>query len=432
MNVAVMEAATRRLRPLGDSLSAAVSAGERIRSIDVLRGLTILVMVFVNDLAGVHGTPGWMKHIEPPGADGMTFVDVVFPAFLFIVGLSIPTALERRLRRESTARTVRHVLFRTLGLLVLGVLMVNSGSASPDGLLIPPLWSLLVYVGAMLVWLAPPAEWRLGRRTAIGLRVAGAALLAALALAFRGPGQPALIELRHSWWGILGLIGWAYLVASTCYLLFRNRLPALIGAVVLLYGVYVASAAGAFDSATWLTRWVAIGSMWGSHAALVVSGVVFGVILLPESPVRTHGGRLRWAVAYGAFMAAAGWLLHTAAAVAPMFIINKIAATPPWCLWSAAITIWIWAALYWLLDVRRPAQWAALLERAGQNALLAYILAPIAYDLFALVALGLGVVDVYWTLSASFWPGLARSVVFALALTWIAAVARRRGFVLKL
>lgn len=443
MNVAIKEPASRPAPPRAGP-AGTVGAHDRIRSIDALRGFTILVMIFVNDVAGVRGTPGWMKHIEPPGADGMTFVDVVFPAFLFIVGLSIPTALERRLGRESPARVVRHALTRVLGLLVLGVLMVNSGAASPAGALSPHLWSLLVYLAAMLVWVAAPADAGIDRRVVLGVRLAGAALLAALAVLFRGPGAPALVELRHSWWGILGLIGWAYLVASATYLLLRDRVPALIGAVVLLYAVFVADAAGYFAGATWLTRWVAVGSMLGSHAALTLSGVVFGAVLLPGSPVATHRARLRWALAYGAFLAAAGHLLHAAAAVHPMFIVNKIAATPPWCLWSAAITIWAWAGFYWLLDARPPTPGAtalesagrdaraSMLENAGQNALLAYILAPIAYDVFALGAGALGVANGYAALGGAFATGVARAAAFALALTWVAAVLRRRGFVLKL
>ena len=70
-----------------EKTSSAVEAGAgstRLLSIDVLRGLTILVMMFVNDLEGVRGAPAWMKHVQPSTADGMTFVDVVFPAFLFI------------------------------------------------------------------------------------------------------------------------------------------------------------------------------------------------------------------------------------------------------------------------------------------------------------------------------------------------------------
>ena len=64
---------------------------QRILSIDAFRGLTILVMVFVNQLAGVSGVPQWARHMKAD-ADAMSFVDVVFPAFLFIVGMSIPFA----------------------------------------------------------------------------------------------------------------------------------------------------------------------------------------------------------------------------------------------------------------------------------------------------------------------------------------------------
>ena len=49
---------------------------QRIRSIDTFRGITILVMIFVNDVAGVSGIPAWMKHM-PADADAMTFVDIV-------------------------------------------------------------------------------------------------------------------------------------------------------------------------------------------------------------------------------------------------------------------------------------------------------------------------------------------------------------------
>ncbi len=82
-----------------EKLSMSTGKPQRILSIDVLRGLTILVMVFVNDISGVTGTPAWLKHIEPSDADGMTFVDAVFPVFLFIVGMSIPLAIGGRLKK---------------------------------------------------------------------------------------------------------------------------------------------------------------------------------------------------------------------------------------------------------------------------------------------------------------------------------------------
>src|SRR5215471_16586001 len=121
----------------------------RVRSLDVLRGITILVMVFVNDLAGVKDVPGWMKH-APRTADAMTFVDVVFPAFLLIVGVSIPLALARR--RDRHEGVWGHVAVRTLSLLVLGVLEVNAEHAGEDGRLSPALCALLLYASAFLVW----------------------------------------------------------------------------------------------------------------------------------------------------------------------------------------------------------------------------------------------------------------------------------------
>jgi predicted acyltransferase len=73
--------------------TAAPPAPGRVASVDALRGLTILLMIFVNDLGPA--APAWMHHIRPPNADGMTLADIVFPAFLFIVGVSIPLAFER-------------------------------------------------------------------------------------------------------------------------------------------------------------------------------------------------------------------------------------------------------------------------------------------------------------------------------------------------
>ena len=68
-----------------------IARRERIYSIDVLHGITIFLMLFVNDLGWVNGVPWWMRH-SPSNDDGITFVDLVFPAFLFVIGMSIPIA----------------------------------------------------------------------------------------------------------------------------------------------------------------------------------------------------------------------------------------------------------------------------------------------------------------------------------------------------
>ena len=56
----------------------------RLKSIDILRALTMLLMIFVNDLWTLTDIPGWLEH-KAAHDDGMGLADVVFPAFLFIV-----------------------------------------------------------------------------------------------------------------------------------------------------------------------------------------------------------------------------------------------------------------------------------------------------------------------------------------------------------
>src|SRR5437764_8627553 len=160
--------------------------------------------------------------------------------------------------------------------------------------------------------------------------------------------------------------------------------------IVILYYVFIANAAGAFANLTWITRWVDIGSMWGSHAAITVSGVALGMILTSSSPLKTHARRMQWALLYGLGLAAAGYLLHAAHDVHRMFIINKIFATPPWCLWCAAITTWFWVAIYWLMDVRGWQRWAVCRGRVGRNRCLVLVFGPFSLPSSRLSALGRG------------------------------------------
>ncbi len=389
---------------------------------------TGLVMLFVNDLHGVPA-PAWMKHIHPALADGMTFVDVVFPAFLFIVGLSIPFAFKARLDRDPSMSSLwKHILFRVLSLLIIGVFMVNEESMSGEGLLPGPIWSILMYTGVILIWNKPPrgSDPRRRKLAIIG----GVVLLAVMAVVYRGPGEPGLIELRPQWWGIIGLIGWSYLVACIAYSLLRKNTAALVGVVALLYCVFFADKVGYFSGLAWFTQWVGIGDMLGSHAGITLSGVVLGKMLTPESQLKSHAERLRWALLFGLGLAVAGHLLHTLKDLHQMFIINKILATPAWCLWSSAITIWIWALVYWLVDVKGWNRWVPAVEPAGHNALFAYILAPIIYAIFALVAkTGF---DFYTALGSQFSIGFWRSLIFAFALTWLAGGLRHLGIRLRL
>ena len=65
----------------------------------------------------------------PAHADAMSFVDMVFPAFLFIVGMSLPFALQARLQQAGRRGALLGAAERTRALIVIGLFMVNAEMA---------------------------------------------------------------------------------------------------------------------------------------------------------------------------------------------------------------------------------------------------------------------------------------------------------------
>jgi heparan-alpha-glucosaminide N-acetyltransferase len=397
----------------------------RVLSVDLLRGLDVLLMLFVNEMAGVTGTPAFLLHV-PAYADGMTLTDVVFPAFLFITGLSIPLALGGRLRAgESRHRVLRHVFVRSAALIVIGVLMVNAEHGIAPGILSPDLWNVLMTLAVLIAWQAPSDRRRAWRPFLIG---AGAVTLVALAFAYRSTEATGLVQLRPQWWGILGLIGWSYLVASIVYLLVSDRPLVLLAATALLYALYFADYVVHLSWLAATRPYLSVGSTLGSHAALVLSGTVVTAWMTRH---RDEGGGREafvWhAIGYGAAMVAAGWLLHQFRSVDPAFWISKPRATPAWCLISAGITCTAWAILYELVDLRGWRRWPAAVTIAGQNALVAYLLAPLLLSILALSAALSGGVNVYGALGDHLVIGTVRSILFAWFVVRLSGWLRARG-----
>ena len=117
-----------------------------------MRGLTLVLMLFVNDL-NMNVAPAWLGH-RVAEFDGMGLADWVFPGFLFIVGMAIPFAFSKRfLSGQSLYDISRHILTRSLSLIIIGVLMLNSGRVNPELTGISKnLWAILMYVAVFLFW----------------------------------------------------------------------------------------------------------------------------------------------------------------------------------------------------------------------------------------------------------------------------------------
>src|SRR4051794_17908799 len=149
----------------------------RVESIDIFRGLTIAVMIFVNELAEVRGLPWWTYHAHED-QNVMTYVDMVFPFFLFILGMSMPLSVEQRLKRNASgARLWMHVLARSFSLLVLGLILANADRA--DSARMPmkgEAWGLLALIAACL-YLNVYAKSGWWARYAPALRAIGVAML---------------------------------------------------------------------------------------------------------------------------------------------------------------------------------------------------------------------------------------------------------------
>lgn len=416
--------------------SVPTPASSRVTSIDAIRGLVMFTMIFVNDIAGASDqiVPAWMRHYHGP--DGMTFVDLVFPAFLFIVGMSIPFAFDARIGRgEPWWKCLGHVVARTLALLFIGVLMVNE---SPDASRMgwsASLWCALMYLSAIL-WLSSISPMRgkgaLADRRRIfdtvsrGLRAVGFVCLAWLAFAWRGEGGRRIISLspfaiNTEWWGILGLIGWAYLVSAVVFLLFRTRSTALLGCMVLLMCLYPASRTGAFDH-FFLARYVGIGETLGSQAAISVGGMLLACVLI-NPDLRDKRSLVGFTVLFIVGCSAGALLLDG------LYGINKNAATPSWCLWACAITAAIWLLLHLLCLTGAGRLLATPLSVAGRNVLLAYLLSNVLWFVLDLLSLS----DWYGRLAEPHLANaVARSAGVAVVLLSFSVVLNRLGFRLKL
>lgn len=400
----------------------------RVVSIDALRGLVMFTMIFVNDLAGVSKNivPPWMRHFH--GRSGMTFVDLVFPAFLFIAGMSIPYALGMRLSAgEPSRKTFFHVVIRTLALLTIGILMVNDESPGGDMMgLSPDLWAVFMYLSAIFAFCSISSSNRGWRIVTGALRGIGIAGLISLAFMFRGEHGERIINLspfsiHASWYGILGLIAWAYLVGSIVFLLFRTNAAALLACVIVLLGLYPADQTGAFDGC-WLSRYVGIGEMLGAHPSITVAGMLLASLLLPPGKVK-FPGRVRLVILFILGFAAVALELNG------LYGINKNAATPSWCLWACAVTASVWLVFHILADLGPVHPMAKVLAVAGQNVLLAYLFSemlPSALDLFHLDGF-------YSSLGEhGLAPAVARSAACAGLILCATAGLNRIGFRLKL
>ena len=136
----------------------ATAPTKRIITIDILRGITIFAMILCANIY-FPNLPAWMFHGQTPPPDfgfdpsvkGITWVDLVFPFFLFTMGAAFPLAMRKRLENGASRWSVTGSLFRrwltlTIFAIVLGNAYMIGTSPRPDfvkGIFNVVLWGVM-------------------------------------------------------------------------------------------------------------------------------------------------------------------------------------------------------------------------------------------------------------------------------------------------
>ena len=304
---------------------SAVPAGARLVSLDAFRGATIAAMILVNN-------PGSWSHVYPPLLHaewhGWTPTDLIFPYFLFILGVALPISYDKRAARGASRRDLAaHALRRSAIIFALGAFL----AAFPDF-----------------------DDWA-------NFRIMG----------------------------VLQRIGVVYLAASMLYLFGSLRiLAAATGALLLGYWALMSwvpvpgygpgdlSPDGNF--AAWVDRAV-LGQahLWRGRAwdpeglmstlpaiATALLGIFTGRWMLAPRPV---GTRLKGLVAASLAAVAIGWLWGW------VFPINKNLWTSSYVLFTGGLAGLTLAACHWAIDVKGWRRWCRPFVWYGMNAIAVFV-----------------------------------------------------------
>ncbi len=313
----------------------------RLLSLDVFRGLTIAGMVLVNN-PGTWSNIYWpLRHAE---WDGWTPTDLVFPFFLFIVGVSITLAFGRRVEEGGITR------------------------------------SLYLKV------------------------VKRAAIIFAIGLFLNGFPHFNLSEIRIP--GVLQRIAVCYLIASVIFLSTKLRTQAMIAVSLLIVYWIVMTQIPALGFAPGdLTKEGSLASyidrvVFGPHIwkqgkvydpegilstipaiATTLFGVLTGHWLRSE---RTQFEKVAGLFVGGAVLVMIGWAWN------PFFPINKALWTSSYVVFTAGLGLQLLALCYWLVDIKGYRRWAWPFVVFGVNAIALFVGTALMVDLMGLIRLPRG------------------------------------------
>jgi predicted acyltransferase len=400
----VEETQERSEKKVDEGLPSSTSgATARMLSLDAFRGMTVAGMILVNN-------PGTWSAIYSPlehaAWHGWTPTDLVFPFFLFIVGVSITLALGRRAESAGSKRDLyvkivrRAFIIFGLGLFLAAFPFYNFTTNTfidLSTLRIPGVLQRIAvcYLFASVIFLN--TDWRKQIYVAAGLLLAYWALMALVPVQGFGPG---LLDSKE------------------------GNLAAYVDRAVI--GVnHIWRQAKVYDPEGILSTLPAI--------ATTLCGVLTGHLLRSR---RTAAEKAAAMFVAGAAGIVAGWAWNF------WFPVNKALWTSSYVLLTAGMALELLACCFWLIDMKGYRAWAKPFVVFGSNALAVFFLTGLFAKLLGLIKLsGADGKDValqtviYRNLFATWAAPVNASLAFALCfvLLWLGLmwILYRRGIFIK-
>ncbi len=310
---------------------------QRMVSLDAFRGLTIMLMILVNN-------PGdWGKIFAPfKHADwhGCTPTDLVFPFFLFIVGVAIPISLGKRKAEVARGPLVAHILRRSLVLFALGLVLSGFGLLFKLG----PEYGVVELLSNI-------------RIPGVLQRIAICYFLASLLFLYASRRMLYLVtaSVLMGYWA---LMMWVPVPEYGAGMIDGKdtHLAAHVDRVVLGTN-HLWSAAKTWDPEGLLSTLPAI--------ATTLFGVFTGLWLKQEQPLAR---RLRGLLIAGAALTVVGWSWGL------LFPINKPIWTSSYAVFTAGLALLVLGVCVWLFDVLSWKRLAVPLQIYGVNAIIVFML----------------------------------------------------------
>jgi len=311
---------------------------KRLLSLDVFRGMTIAGMILVNN-------PGTWSDIYPPLRHaewhGCTFTDLIFPFFLFIVGVAINLSLSKRKERgDNQIKLMMQILRRGATLILLGLIMAGFPHYDLSEIRIPGVLQRIgvVYIIASLIFL----------KTAVKTQ----AIIAGF--------------LLIGYWAAMALIP----VPGVGYANFEigKNLASWLDSIVLKGHMWKAT--NTWDPEGFLSTIPAI--------ATSLLGVITGKWL---SAGKDKTLTTVWLLIAGLILATLGYLWSA------VFPLNKNIWTSSYVLYTGGLALCFLGFSYWFIDVLGYKKWAKPFEVYGMNAITVFFLSGMVGRIMGLIKL---------------------------------------------